>query len=559
MVFSHIQENFQDRYKVISILNILLHRRFFLPDQLMVKGVLILFFCLLSRKVHSQDSCERRPYIPVYLLSNPSFESYAAPCSSGFQNIPFWFTPTNEVPTGFLNACNNFFISDSIMIAYSFTNPNICLFPVVPQPIPDGHGVAAVSDFGYGGAIHVYPFRKSYVSTCLLSPLQKDSSYRLDFFVGFGNKGNRFLQVSNQLLIPEFSQTIEKFTLFGFSDCSSISTPIPIIGCLSRIGWIPLGSCTVSSDTGRWISASISFRPDQNIAAIALGPSCDTTYILHPDVYTYGSQQVSTQQFSYFLDKLQFYQSSSPNPVVSLLSGNSCSSSIVLQMQPAAFYTGSLLQWYRNDTAIIGEQSSTINITRKKYGEGAYRCRVQNDSVCLISDTLQVLWLPVPDTSFLGASDTTACTGDTLVLNGLSDSTYNYRWQNGSSQPSLSVAQSGTYFVSVSNQCGTAQANKTVRFEKCDFSLYVPNAFTPNGDGHNDIFKVHYHTLPDRFVMHIYNRNGAEIFYSSNADQGWDGSDNGSKQPSGSYVWVIEYNDNKHIDHTMKGTVTLIR
>src|ERR1022692_3053011 len=300
----------------------------------MSKGILILLFCLLAMKARSQDTCERRPYRPINILSNPSFESQTIPCSSGFQNIPFWFTPTYEVPTCFLNACDNFQVADSTMIAYSFISPNISLYPVVPQPIPDGNGVAAISDFGYSRQMYVYPGHKSYVSTCLISILQKDSFYRFDFFVGFGGKGNEFLQVHNQLLIPEFSQSPETFTLFGLPDCSTIEVSIPNIGCASRVGWIPLGSCTVTSDTGYWAKASIDFSPTQNIGAIALGPSCDTTYVLHQDTYTYDSIQVSTVAYSYFLDELQFYQSHAPNPVISPLSGSSCGFSIVLQMQP---------------------------------------------------------------------------------------------------------------------------------------------------------------------------------------------------------------------------------
>ncbi len=535
-------------------------RTFFLqPNLTMRKGILILLFNFLAINAHSQDTCSRRPYWPINILSNPSFENSLTSCASGYQNVPFWFTPTSEMPTSFLNACDNFQIANPTMIAYSFTNPNICLYPIVPQPIPDGNGVAAVSDFGYGGAPYVYPFLKSYVSTCLTSILQKDSLYKLDFYVGFGDKGTEFLQVHNQLLVPEYSQSPETFTLFGLPDCSSIAVSLPIVGCASRAGWIPLGSCTVSSDTGAWVKATITFSPRQSVAAIALGPGCDTTYVLHPDVYTHEDKRVSSLQYSYFLDKLQFYTTTVPEPVISLVSGNSCSASVVLMMEPAAFYSGSALQWYKNDIALPGEQNNTITIARNKYGEGAYRCGVHNDSVCLVSDTLKVVWQPLPGSSILGSPDTTACVGDTVLLNGSGDTTFTYRWQNGSSLPTIAVTQSGTYSVSISNQCLTTKAEKTIHFTKCDLPVYVPNAFTPNGDGHNDVFRVHYYSLPSHFTMRLYKRNGAEVFYTSDPSQGWDGSLNGTLQPTGTYVWAIEYLDRKSITHKLKGTVVLIR
>ena len=525
----------------------------------MVKGMLILLFCLFFMEGMCQDSCQKRPYRPINILSNPSFEDNAVPCSSGFQNIPFWFTPTNEVLTGFLNACDSFKIPDTTIISYSFSQPNICLFPVVPLPIPDGNGVAAVSDFGYGGDIRVYPLHKSYVSTCLSSPLQKDSFYRLVFYVGFGGRGSEFLQAHNGLLAPEFSQSPETFSLFGLPDCSGIATSLPLIGCASRAGWINLGSVTVSADTGTWAKAVIDFTTSQNIGSIALGPSCDTTLILHPDTLTYEDSSVSTIDYSYFLDNLQFYQSSYPDPVISRLSGNSCSTNIVLQMQPASFFEGSLLQWQKNDTALSGEQTPTISISRKQNSAGIYTCKVMNDSACIISDTIQVVWSPIPDASLLGGPDTTVCKGDTLVLNPSADTSFNYRWQNGSVQPALAVTRSGIYSVTISNQCGTAQTQKMVQFGLCDNMIDVPSAFTPNGDGHNDLFKVVYHILPNHFTLRIYDREGMEVFYCADPSQGWDWAYNGIKQPAGAYVWVIQYTDLKKTPHTIKGTLVLVR
>jgi gliding motility-associated-like protein len=526
----------------------------------MRKGGLIILFCLLYIKIFSQDTCQTIPYYPLNILSNPSFENPAQPCTSGFQDIPFWYAPTNEVPTAFLNACTDFLISDSSMSAYSFICPNISFFPTVPQPIPDGNGVAAISDYGYfNGTYYVYPFHKSYVSTCLTSPLEKDSLYRFEFYVGFGGLGSEYLQVHNQLLIPEYSQSPEKFTLFGLSDCSNIDVSIPFLGCLSVAGWTPLGSCTVTCDTGKWVKAAINFSPGQQIQAIALGPACDTIFVPYPDTYLYKGEQVTAQQFSYFLDKFQFFQSSVPKPIVSEVSGGPCSSSVVLQMQPAVYYAGSSLQWYKNDTVLSGQQGSTLTVLRDQPGTASYSCRVQNDSICLASDSFPLVWAPIPNGAILGAPDTTACIGDTVVLNAFTDSSFSYTWQNGVNGPSLSATQSGTYSLTISNQCGTAHAAKTISFGKCDLSLAVPNAFTPNGDGLNDLFKVHYFKMPLQFSMRIFNRNGMELFFTTNPGTGWDGMFDGVSQPAGSYVWYIRYQDEKNIDHVLKGVLVLVR
>lgn len=92
------------------------------------------------------------------------------------------------------------------------------------------------------------------------------------------------------------------------------------------------------------------------------------------------------------------------------------------------------------------------------------------------------------------------------------------------------------------------------------YPLQMPDAFTPNGDGHNDLFRV-----PPQVpisVMHlvVYNRLGGVVFASSNIGAGWDGTFNGHVQPSGEYVWVLEYENPllKRMD-VAKGTVLLVR
>jgi gliding motility-associated-like protein len=86
----------------------------------------------------------------------------------------------------------------------------------------------------------------------------------------------------------------------------------------------------------------------------------------------------------------------------------------------------------------------------------------------------------------------------------------------------------------------------------------VANAFTPNGDGHNDCFGIKYWGYIDQLEMSVFNRNGVRVFYSQNRDQCWDGTFNGQKQPAGTYIYII-----KALtlcgNVTRRGTVTLIR
>jgi gliding motility-associated-like protein len=528
----------------------------------MKKGFSLIWFAFILYSARSQSICFQFPTIPVNIINNPSFEIDPAGCTSGYfgqlgLNIPYWSTPTNEILTGYLNACTNFLVPDSIILSESFNNVYMYMFPLVPQPIPDGYGVAAVADFGYEGNTHSYPFEKSYVSTCLSGLLKKDSLYRLDFYVGFGTMGNEIIPVHTAVLPPEASRSEETFTLFGLTACSTIS--LPLIGCAEVAGWIPLGSCTLKHTPGSWVKTDISFRSPADILSIALGPSCDTILDLNPGIILNNGDTLTTNKYSYFLDALQLNQATVPLPTLQIESGNSCSESVILQVEPSIYHDGFNFSWYRNGVLLASEHNNVLSVSRQNYGTGYYQCSVERDSICLGSDSLFVQLIQIPSTTILGKSDTLACIGDTVLLNAFTDSSSTYTWQDGSTLPYFSTAKSGIYSVIIANVCGTASAQKTINFEKCSLDLFVPNAFTPNGDGKNDLFNVGYYSLPLKFTLGIYNRNGQKIFSSTDISTGWNGNYNGNAQAAGTYVYEIEFTDRKGINHSLKGTIELIR
>jgi gliding motility-associated-like protein len=89
----------------------------------------------------------------------------------------------------------------------------------------------------------------------------------------------------------------------------------------------------------------------------------------------------------------------------------------------------------------------------------------------------------------------------------------------------------------------------------------IPNAFTPNGDGKNDVFRI-FGTPPEnitKYDFRIFNRWGQKIFGTTNIEDGWDGKLNGQYCPAGVYVWELSYEDSKKTKVTNKGTVTLLR
>jgi gliding motility-associated-like protein len=95
--------------------------------------------------------------------------------------------------------------------------------------------------------------------------------------------------------------------------------------------------------------------------------------------------------------------------------------------------------------------------------------------------------------------------------------------------------------------------------EDNSYSLYSPTAFSPDGDGINDLFKVYGQGMSD-FKIEIFNRWGQMIYKSFQLSEGWDGTFNGKNLPTGSYVYKIktsEYSEDKKIVKT--GTIALVR
>lgn len=88
--------------------------------------------------------------------------------------------------------------------------------------------------------------------------------------------------------------------------------------------------------------------------------------------------------------------------------------------------------------------------------------------------------------------------------------------------------------------------------------FFIPSAFTPNGDGLNDLFYVKANFEPHNFEMTIMTRNGDLLFHSRDMNIGWDGQTHGRTLPQGMYVYIIKYKDSKGNDQKQQGQILLI-
>ena len=89
--------------------------------------------------------------------------------------------------------------------------------------------------------------------------------------------------------------------------------------------------------------------------------------------------------------------------------------------------------------------------------------------------------------------------------------------------------------------------------------FYLPTAFTPNGDGLNDLVKPYLVGMQSLKSFSVFNRWGQLLFHSRTYGEGWDGKFQGQEQNPGVYVWILEFINKDGVTQTEKGTITLIR
>ncbi|RMG69985.1 MAG: PKD domain-containing protein, partial [Bacteroidetes bacterium] len=141
-----------------------------------------------------------------------------------------------------------------------------------------------------------------------------------------------------------------------------------------------------------------------------------------------------------------------------------------------------------------------------------------------------------------------------------------YLWDFGDGNVSEETSPVHTYqdpgdyvvTLTVDNEIG-CPAQKAFSFVRAlNFTMFFPNAFSPNGDGHNDAFEVVMRSI-EFFQIRIYDRWGREVFAANEPNFRWDGTKNGRAVPEGVYVFEAEGFTFKGERIKRGGTVTLIR
>src|SRR6185312_11118444 len=154
--------------------------------------------------------------------------------------------------------------------------------------------------------------------------------------------------------------------------------------------------------------------------------------------------------------------------------------------------------------------------------------------------------------------------GTAVQLNVNGGVEYSWSPAAGLNNPSIFDPLAGpdsstTYVVTITDLFGCMSMD-SIRVTVISNNFWAPTAFTPNGDGKDDIFYIHGSGVTN-FSMGVYNRWGEQIFYSEDIMQGWDGRRQvtGQEMPNGAYVYYVKGTDAKGNSVNTKGLINLIR
>jgi gliding motility-associated-like protein len=203
--------------------------------------------------------------------------------------------------------------------------------------------------------------------------------------------------------------------------------------------------------------------------------------------------------------------------------------------------------------------SSTNGDTLSNVPPGTYKVYVRNAEGCGKNVVLTVGEIPLPHVVLPG--DSTLCIGMPLKVSAILQPDVRYQWNTGDTTCCITVNQPGVYSLQAINQCGAVQDDIEIRYVKCHYCLFVPNAFSPNGDGKNDRFNVLETCLIEKYKLQVFNRWGELVFTTLSTSNSWDGIYNGKEAESGVYFYRInaKLTDKSKEEIELKGDVTLIR
>lgn len=492
----------------------------------------------------NDPDCDCPPPEPPSLIPNPSFEEHrCCPGNNSQMYCSADWVQASVPTTDYLNTCG--------WMGWDEYPP--------PLPLPDGVGCIGFRDGDAGTAGNgPQPNWKEYAGVCLTESLKIGEIYRIEFYVGFAH--------------PRHSPPVN-VAFYGASSCSKLpfNEDDADFGCPTNevlLGWVELNKVRVAG-ANNWQKAVIEFSPSREIEALAIGPDC--------------SLRPSEIPLYYFLDDLILANREDFDFEIRG-SGNACAGTEVLEILPRDTLA---YQWYKDGVALIGETGPQL---QGPLEGGLYRVRLTGPNSCALTESYDFR-IPVKR----GVEEIQICAGDQYAFNGqmlTASGAYLDTLQTAAGCDSilelrLSVTDAvvDTVYAKIFDAESWTVGDR--RFDEpgeytltlqssgnCDslvhlvldrYDVYIPTAFSPNGDGVNDFFTIYGDSeIEEVQELRIFNRWGAQVFLGrgiapGSAIGGWDGRSGGKPAPAGVYIYQARIVLDDGEARKIPGTVTLMR
>ena len=359
---------------------------------------------------------------------------------------------------------------------------------------------------------------REYAGVKLISPLQNCMRYRLSFKVSFAydNKTKWATDDIGATVVNYPGQNVNLST-------QTVLTYQPVVENIQG---------NIITDSSGWVLISGEFIAAGGEQYLIIGNFKDDANTTALDVFPqkfYGTSY-------YYMDEVILEQIPSVDPDLGI--DTTICEAFPLELSLAGVWDQ--IQW--ND-GTLGNPFTIASSGLYWVNASIHGCNF-SDSIFVETDVAPLLVMP---------SDTVICTGESIEISPISDNGY-YWLHNNESSP-ISISDSGTYTAVTQN--GVCFIEKSIRIEHED-CLFVPNIFSPNNDGENDMLFVR-GVSGRELVFEIYNRWGQLVFRTTDDQIGWDGTHKGQNAEQGVYMFQVILKNEGGNDSVIGGDVTLVR
>jgi gliding motility-associated-like protein len=227
------------------------------------------------------------------------------------------------------------------------------------------------------------------------------------------------------------------------------------------------------------------------------------------------------------------------------------------------------VQYQWSPATYLSDPATADPIVEQPAASITYSLTVLGANGCTSVQPATVKVFVTPPPAVFAGDDTAVLAGQPVPLDAIdvSNSGFTqYTWSPASGlnnaavqDPIAQITGDITYTVVATTANGCTGTGSIVIVVVPNSTIVVPNAFTPNGDGRNDVLRVDAIGIRDFKYFSVFNRWGQEVFTTSNQGIGWDGTRGGQLEPAGVYVWAAMGLDFSGKQVLRKGTVILIR